>query len=91
MSEERTLAEALAQRDLHNRLAGDIVQAMIEPIRDSGGTPADVLVLLESIIAGIVLIIAEETDDEEVLEVLFERLRERLPALRRRGPPPSVN
>lgn len=40
------------QSELHNRLAGEIVKSIVMPPLEAGGDFKDVMVLLESVIAG---------------------------------------
>ena len=47
----------MEQVDLHNQLAGKIVASIVKPPLDHGGSETDVLVLLESVVAGVVLAI----------------------------------
>lgn len=71
-----------AQTDLHNRLAGQIVASIVKPPLAAGGTETDVLILLESVIVGTVLAIVKLGGDEKVLDVVIERVRERLAEIR---------
>lgn len=70
--------EPLSQADLHNRLAGRINASIIKPILESGGDFADVLVLLESIIFGVILTSTKLGGDEAVLDAIVQRVKERL-------------
>lgn len=48
-----------SQSDLHNRLAGLIVGEIVRPVIESGGATSNVLVLLESVVAGVLIACAE--------------------------------
>lgn len=76
---------ATDQSELHNRLAGDIVKAIVKPILDSGGSMTDVLVLTESIVLGVILMAVKLGGDEIVLDTLVEGVKRRL-AEQRLGP-----
>lgn len=43
------------QSDIHNRLAGQIVAQIVKPPLEAGGHVSDVLVLLESVVAGVMM------------------------------------
>ena len=66
------------QGDLHNQLAGKIVASIVKPPLDNGGGTADVLVLLESVITGVVLAVTKLGGDEIVLDTITESVKERL-------------
>lgn len=67
-----------AQHALHNRLAGQIVAAIVKPPLEAGGGEADILVLLESVILGVCLTIVKLGGDEIVLDAVMERVKGRL-------------
>lgn len=79
----------LSQDELHNVLAGRIAGSIIFPVYKRGGSYADVLALLESVIAGTILMLAKLGRDDVVLDTLFERVRERCAALRLGGIEPE--
>lgn len=68
--------------DLHNKLAGEIVAAIAGPILASGGTYDDVLVLLESVVVGITLLAIKFGRDEQLIDMMMERVRRRLAEIR---------
>ena len=70
------------QAELHNRLAGEIVTSIVRPVITSGGKTTDVMVLTESVLVGVALACIRLGGDEMVLDVIFERARERLAELR---------
>jgi len=72
----------MEQIDLHNQLAGKIVASIVKPPLDHGGSETDVLVLLESVVAGVVLAITRLGGDEVVLDTFMEAVKERLAKLR---------
>jgi hypothetical protein len=50
------------QTDLHNALVPAIVEAILSPMTKHGGDYRDALVLLETAIVGVVLVLANDTD-----------------------------
>lgn len=71
--------------ELHNRLVGPVVASIVRPVIASGGSPEDILVLGESVLTGVILAVTKLGGDEPVLEVVFERVKQRL-AEQRLGP-----
>jgi len=67
---------------LHNELAGQVVMSIVKPIMTSGGTTTDVMILTESVLVGVSLACIKLGGDERVLDLIFERARERLAELR---------
>lgn len=70
------------QSDLHNRLAGPIVAAIVRPVLAAGGSPSDVLMLLESVIVGVCLTMIRLGGDNRVLDIVIDRARARLAEIR---------
>jgi hypothetical protein len=66
------------QTELHNRLAGEIVKQIVKTPIDAGGKMSDALVVLESVILGVVLMALKYDYSEAVLDVIIDRVRERL-------------
>lgn len=66
------------QNEIHNRIAGQIVASIVKPPLEAGGEFTDVLVVLESVIVGVVLMGVKLGGDDKVLDVVIERVRERL-------------
>lgn len=79
----------MTQTDLHNRLAGEIVAAIVRPTLQSGGTMADVLVLCESVIVGVALAAIRLGGDEIVLDTMLRGAKQRLAAIRLNTIPPA--
>lgn len=73
------------QAELHNQIAGQIVASIIRPVVESGGSTADVMILTESVVTGVALACIKLGGDERVLDVVFERAKERLATLRLSG------
>jgi hypothetical protein len=73
------------QTEIHNRLAGEIVRQIVKPPLDAGGEFTDVLILLESVILGVMLIAVKLGGDEIVLDLIVDRVRERLAEQRLAG------
>lgn len=70
------------QADLHNRLAGQIVASIVRPPIEAGGDITDVMVLTESVLAGVILTVVRPGGDEVVLDVLFANVKRRLAEIR---------
>lgn len=68
--------------ELHNRLAGELVKQIVKPTLAAGGDMADVLVLLESIVAGVLTIAVMTGGDEQVLDVFQANVRQRMAEIR---------
>jgi hypothetical protein len=64
--------------EIHNRDVGLLIKAVIKPTLEAGGSFFDVLVLLESIVVGVIMFGIKAGGDEHVLDVLVERIKERL-------------
>lgn len=77
----------MSQRELHNRLAGEIVKSIVKPPLEAGGTMIDVMVLLESVVVGVVLAGVKLGGDEKVLDKLVEGAKQRLAEMRLGGAP----
>ncbi len=67
--------------ELHNRLAADLVAALVKPVIAAGGGPRDVLVLLESVALGVCLVIGETAEitgkPEDVVDTLAAGVKQR--------------
>ena len=70
------------QSDLHNQIAGEIVASIVKPVWRSGGGTKDILVLLESVIAGVSLAVIKLGGDEPVLDLMVEGAKLRLAEIR---------
>ena len=70
------------QSALHNELAGQVVAAIVRPVIEGGGDTTDVMVLAESVIVGVALVCIKLGGDEKVLDLMFDRAKERLAELR---------
>lgn len=80
------------QSELHNRLAGDIVKMIVMPPLEAGGDFKDVMVLLESVIAGVVLVMFKLGGDNIVLDTVLAGVKarvEEIMARERLGPLPT--
>lgn len=67
-----------SQSEIHNEMAGSIVRSIVKPPLDAGGEFTDVLVLLESVILGVMLVAVKLGGDGVVLDLVVERVKERL-------------
>ncbi len=70
------------QNELHNRLAGQIVASIVRPPIEAGGAYTDVMILAESVLVGVALACIKLGGDNVVLDVMFERAKERLSEIR---------
>lgn len=69
---------SLSQNDIHNRIAPQIVASIVKPPLEAGGEFKDVLIVLESVIVGVMLAGVKLGGDTKVLDLVIERVRERL-------------
>ena len=76
-----------AATDLHNKLAGEIVRRIVEPILEQGGERTAILVLAESVMTGVIEFCArkDEVSRDMVAEALFDGVRGRLEEIARRA------
>ena len=72
------------QVELHNKLAGEIVDTIVRPILESGGTYSDVLVHTETVVVGVALICVKFGGDEKMIELMFKNVSQRLAEIRLR-------
>lgn len=70
------------QNEIHNKLAGQIVAAIVKPPIDAGGEYTDVLVVLESVIVGVMLVVTKLGGDEIVLDTVVTGVKARLAKIR---------
>lgn len=63
---------------LHNQIAPIALRSLCGPIIDGGGDGIDLMIALESVIAGAFLMAVHLGGDEPVLDALFDRVKERL-------------
>ena len=75
--------------ELHNRLAGQIVASIIKPVLDRRGDTAEILVLLESVVAGVLLGTVKLGGDEIVFDELIGNVKNRLADMRLSNIKPS--
>ena len=74
------------QSDLHNQMVGKIVSALIKPVLENGGSAVDVLVLTESVVAGVVTTLsriggdtpAADAATATMTDLLFDGIRRRI-------------
>ena len=77
------------QRQLHNKLAGEIVKSIVVPPLEQGGTTTDVLILLESVITGVYAACVKLGGDPPVWSVMSKAIEERLGEMRLSNLPPE--
>lgn len=74
--------------EVHNRFAGSLTTQLVKAVRARGGSPADVLVLLESVNVGVLAYVAEATvsglTTDEILAAMVERIPARVAEARAR-------
>lgn len=70
------------QTQHHNRAAPAIVESIVRPVIEAGGHPAEIMVLLESVVVGTCLAVVRLGGDNKVLDVVIERARQRLAEIR---------
>ena len=69
------------QTEIHNRVAGEVVKAIIKPTLAAGGQFSDVLVILESVVLGVMLMakpLGWKGGSNEVLDELVLHFKKRL-------------
>lgn len=66
---------------LHNRQAGKIVRQIIMPTQQAGGKASDAMVLLESVIAGVALMIARPGGGDALIDIVAARAKQRFAEL----------
>ena len=72
----------MKQFELHNQLAGRIVASIVKPPLDAGGDIKDVLVLAESVVAGVIIACTKIGGDEVVLDAFIKGVKTRLAQIR---------
>ena len=77
------------QSELHNRLAGPIINSIVKPPLKSGGDISDVLVLLESVVTGVLMAVVKPGRDGPVLDHFTEGVRGRIAEIRLKDTPPA--
>src|SRR4051794_5953731 len=73
---------ALTAEEVHDRLVGPLVGAVLLPLTEAGGSGADVLALLEAVAAGVLAITASPDRDAEVLSTFGSNVAKRLALFR---------
>jgi hypothetical protein len=79
----------MTPNEIHNQDAGRIVADIIKPTLDAGGTMVEVLVLLESVIAGVMYIGVKVGCDEFVFDRMVENVKHRMAEMRLGHIPPA--
>lgn len=70
--------------DHHNKAAGEIVRRIVADTEAAGGDFRDVMVLLESVAAGVIMVLVREEGDDPTVDLLAEGLKKRIKDLRER-------
>lgn len=68
--------------DHHNKAAGDIVAQIIKGTFDAGGDEKAIMVLLESVAAGVITTLMREEHDGDTIDLLAAGLKNRAKELR---------
>ena len=68
----------------HNERAIKIADSIIRPTLEAGGNFLSILVLLESVIAGVLLFGVKDGGDRPVLDMLFKHVLKRLRSIRKK-------
>lgn len=68
--------------EVHNQLAGPIITAIITPVVKAGGNYEDVIVLLETIIAGTILFISKPDGEGIIWDAIHEGVMTRMEDLK---------
>ncbi len=75
--------------ELHNRIAPEIVKSIIKPPLEAGGNVTDILILTETVLAGVILKIGGPGMDDVILNELTKNVRQRMADIRLRNLPTS--
>lgn len=70
------------QWEIHNKLAGEIVGAIIKPVQSSGGSIHDVFVVLESVVCGVLLALSRAGNDDAIIDEMASAAKGRLKEIR---------
>lgn len=70
--------DGLAATELHNRLAKEIVAQIVKEPIAAGGTIADILILCESVLVGVVVECFQLGSDAKILDMIVARAKDRL-------------
>ena len=63
---------------IHNRDAGKILRAIVTPTITAGGGYAGVMTLLESVVVGVLLVVAPKGREEALLDCMVAQVKERI-------------
>jgi hypothetical protein len=74
--------DAEAATELHNRVASRIVAQIFEETRTAGGSYADLLVICESVLVGVVVECFRLGHDAKVIDLIFTAAKARLAKVR---------
>lgn len=70
--------------DHHNDAAGEIVKRIVKDTEAAGGDFRDVMILLESVAAGVIMVLVREEGDNPSVDLLAEGVKARLKDMRAR-------
>jgi hypothetical protein len=74
--------DAEAATELHNRVARQIVAQILNETRAAGGSYADLLVICESVLVGVVVECFRLGHDSKVIDLIFTAAKARLAKVR---------
>jgi hypothetical protein len=77
------------QREIHNRLAGELVKTIVETPIEAGGKMTDVLVLLESVVTGVLTVAIKMGGDDSVIPIFNKNIKDRMAYIRILQMPPA--
>ena len=65
--------------EVHNQLVTTLVKTIVKPMLMVGGTQTDVLILLESVIAGVIWTLDGDPEEQQtMIDVVMENLPKRI-------------
>jgi hypothetical protein len=67
---------------IHNATARQIVASIVRPTINAGGDMADVMVLLETVVTGVLTVAVRLGGDRPTLDVFLDGVRNRMTAIR---------
>ena len=74
--------KAEAAAELHNRVANQVVSQILNETRAAGGSYADLLVICESVLVGVVVDCFKLGHDSKVIDLIFTAATARLAKVR---------
>ena len=72
-------------RELHNKIVKEAVKLIMQPMIEADADAPEVLVILESVVAGCLWSFVKVGGDEPVIDQFAKGVKERMAVLRREG------